>query len=75
MMSSAIGLDALAAGAVRDQQVEESLEDVSAEIEDLAALGKGSGKVEMAKTFEFGVSSITAGDLDDYSGLGWFARN
>lgn len=74
MMSSATGLDALAAAAAGDLEMEENLDDVSVEVDDLDP-PKGTGKVELQKTFEFGPSLTTAVDLDNYSGLGWFARN
>lgn len=41
----------------------------------MATPEKDSAKVEIPKTFDFGMSSTTSEDLDKYSRLGWFPRN
>lgn len=50
--------------------VEDTLDDVEDDVKELALSGKGRGKIEILKTFEFGASLITAKDLDKYASLG-----
>lgn len=74
-MSSPSGLYALAAAAAGDLEMEKNLEDIVGDVDDLAAPDKETNKIELLKTFKFGLSSMTTEDLDESAGLGWFARN
>lgn len=53
MIASASGKDALD---IVQPDVEETLDDVEADVEELATSGKYGGKIEIPKTFEFGAS-------------------